>query len=289
MGGQNSASVSTATNIDTIQTLDNQVVKSTKTAKSTKEKKELRLSNTYRSRTLLNSEVLTIKDNGIKIDGKAGIFAFTKSLKNGNQAGLIVSYRSTKSKDRYKSKTITLSFVPLYRIEKRINDKLSMPIVLNAIGNLVYLKSSIFSSGAGYLEYGAGVGVVPKYKINDKFSVTGNLTYQYVKKYIPSSQVPDDAKWIADAINNLKPLQTLAYGVGAQYQIKSNLGIGVNILQTKQLETSEVKDGRDTATYYSTTLSYDYKKWTFGAGYKLVEDLKDYKEHAYMLSFGYKW
>lgn len=282
LGGQNTAVASSVTLIQTLDTL-------TSTTTTKKDKKGLKLNNSFGSKTVMNSETASIKDGTKSIDSTNGIIAFSNEMDSGNSIGLITAYKYTKSNDTFSSKTASLSFAPFYKIENQIDENFDIPVILNLTGNLVYLESSIFPDGAGYLEYGVGAGIVPRYQIDDQLSIITNLSYQYLKKHIPSSYVPDDAKWIADAINNLKPLQTVSYGIGAEYKILSNWNVTANALQVKHLVTDDIQEGRDTATYYTVSSRYDWTKWSFGLGYKQVEDVRDYDETAYMASLSYKW
>ena len=130
---------------------------------------------------------------------------------------------------------------------------------------------------------------MPQYKITDSLSVDASLGYQYSKKYIPSSKVPEELEFVADAINNLEAMQTINYGVGAEYHFTQNWRANADILQVKQLATDDLEEGRDKATYYTIQTQIDLYNWTLGLGYKIVEDVKDYEESSYMATVKYNW
>lgn len=293
MGGQDSATQTTTTTITTINTISS---KSTKVSKSNaakavaKKDKDEEIENTVVSSvTVLSSETLTIKDNDKEIKGNSGILSYAHTMKSANSLGLIVNYKYTKADDTLKSKTNNIALTPYYRVENRINENLDIPLIFNITGNIVYLESTVFPDGVGYLEYGAGFGIVPKYKVNKSLSFNFNTSVQYLEKYIPESYVPEDAKWLSDAINNLKAMKVASYGVGADYQILDNWSFGLNALQTKHLVTDNVKEGREKATYYSAITAVDWNDLRLVLGYKIVKDLKDYEESAYMASLSYGW
>jgi hypothetical protein len=278
LGGQNSAITTTEGIINTLSTISAQTTK--------KVKEDI---NQFNSQTIMNSETASIKDKNKTIDGSSGIFAYANQMQSGNSWGMIINYKTTKADDTMESKTATLSLTPFYKIENPIDKQLNIPVLLSLSGNLVYIESSIFPDGGGYLEYGAGVGILPTYQLNDSLMLTSTLGYQYLKKTIPSSYVPEDASWVADAINTLKPLQILNYGIGVEYKVVTNFKLNGNILQMQHLETSNIEEGRESATYYSLSGTYDFKKWAINLGYKTVQGVQDYSEDTYMASLKYKW
>jgi hypothetical protein len=278
LGGQNTATSTSENVVNILSSI------------STKSKKRVKEGlSSFNSRTMMNSETLSIKDKNKNIDGSSGIITYSKEMKSGNSWGLITTYRNTEADDTMKSKTANLSFTPFYKVENRVDEKWNIPVLFNLTGSLVYLESSIFPDGAGYLEYGGGIGVLPTYEINEKLLFTSSLGYQYLKKDIPSSYVPEDAEWVADAIKALEALQVLNYGVGLQYDIIPNLKLDLNLLQVKHLKTENIETGRESATYYSTSGTYNWQKWSLSLGYKTVQGVSDYSEDTYMASLSYKW
>ncbi len=277
LGGQNSGTT-TATNVtQTISTL------------SSKKKQDTSGITSFQSKVLMGSETVDIKDGTKEIDGKAGLVSFADDTDGGNNWGLVVAYRDTSSNDSFSSETKSLSFAPFYKIENPVNESFELPLIINLTTNILYLKSTVFPDGGGYLEYGAGIGTTPSYKVSDSFLLNSNISLQYLKKYIPSSYVPEDAEWVADAINNLKPLRVLSYGAGFQFFILENWDISLDAMQAKHLVTDDIKAGREKATYYVTTTSYKGESWDIGLGYKTVKSVKDYDEDSYLVSLSYNW
>lgn len=287
LSGQNSSTLSSVTINQTLQSTIN-----SSTSSETKEdnKNGFSTGSSFRSKVIMNSESSTIKDDGVDITASSGLLTYAKDLEDSNKSiGFLVSYRYTDSADKYSSKTGTVSIAPYYNIKTKLSPEIELNTAFNILTNLVYMESAIFPDGAGYLEYGAGFAIMPKYHINDNFTLNANLAYQYQEKYIPDSAVPDGAEWLSDAINNLKALQNINYGIGLDYNINEKWNVNTNILQVKQLETEDLKEGRDTSTYYAASSTYELEKWTLGAGYKIVADVQDYEESTYMLTASYKW
>ena len=247
------------------------------------------LSNNFSSKVLMNSESATIKNKGESGDATSGVLNYSYDFTNGDKLGFLTTYRYTKVNDHWGSKSGNLSLIPFYTINSYINGQLDIATTINLIGSAVYLESSIFPDGGGYLEYGAGAGVLPTYKITDKLWLNTSLAYQYSKKYIPSSKVPEDLEFVADAINNLEAMQTVNYGIGAKYHFTKQWRASADILQIMQLKKEDLEEGRDKATYYMAQTQYDLYNWTLGLGYKIVRDVADYEEDSYMFTCKYNW
>jgi len=275
---------------DPTATMSGQATSSVSSATQTEQLKMIRtLSTNFSSKVLMNSESSSVKNKGEDGDSSAGVINYAKNLSNGDKFGFLTTYRYTKVDDHWGSKSGNLSFIPFWTINNQINDRFDIATTINLNGSVVYLESSIFPDGGGYLEYGGGAGVMPRYKITDSLSVDASLGYQYSKKYIPSSKVPEELEFVADAINNLEAMQTVNYGVGAEYHFTQNWRANVDILQVKQLATDDLEEGRDKATYYTIQTQIDLYDWTLGLGYKIVEDVKDYEESSYMATIKYNW
>ncbi|NPA38768.1 MAG: hypothetical protein GXN99_03165 [Candidatus Nanohaloarchaeota archaeon] len=111
----------------------------------------------------------------------------------------------------------------------------------------------------------------------------------FSKKYIPESEVPDDLKFVATAINRLEPIQVLTTSAGLNYKITTNWFADASVSYVRIFKAEDLPSGRRKANYYIFRTYYTYKKFTFGLGYKLVRNVSDYKEDAYMATLSYKW
>lgn len=281
MGGQNNAVVTSYTILDTITTIEDN--------SKLNKKSTLKNQTASQSISMLGSEKFIIKDQNKDIKGSNTVVSFSSVSPSANSAGILINYKSSSADDNLDSKTKNLLLTPYYKIDGSIDEKLNIPVVLSLSANIVYLKSNIFEDGVGYFEYGGGIGVLPTYKMTDNLTMKLNIGYSYLKKYIPESYVPEDAQWLSDAINDLEALQVASYGLGAKYNIEKNWIILADILQTKHLQTQTIQQGREKATYYAVSSSYSWSDWSLRLGYKTVQDLKDYEEDAYLVSFSYSW
>jgi hypothetical protein len=245
--------------------------------------------NSFSSQVMMSSETSTIVNNSQDGSATAGIAGFVRKLKNGNNWGMAFSYKFADMEDELSSKTKTLSILPFYTLNKYHN-QIALPVTFNLALNVQYLESDVFKDGAGYLEYGFGTQVNPKYSINKKLYLKGTLGYNYLKKHIPSSFVPDDAKWLADAINSIPAAQIFNYGVGLNYDFSVDWNVQLNIQQNKIVNNSSVEDGRDAPIYYYASSKYDINDdWILRVGYKQVKNVKNYEEKTYMFSVNYNW
>ena len=281
VSGQNNAITTSYLILDTVANIED-------TAQINK-KGSFKQDTASQSISMLGSEKIMIKDGSTDVTGSSTVISFSSTSTSANSAGMLINYKTLSADDNLDSNTKHLLVTPYYKIDGGVNEKLNIPVVLSLSANIVYLESTIFPDGVGYFEYGGAIGVLPSYKPLDNLTLKANLGYNYVKKYIPESYVPEDAKWLSDAINDLKPLQVASYGAGIKYDVLKNWIVIADVLQTKHLETQSIKEGREVATYYAVSSSYSWTDWTMRLGYKTVKDLEDYEEDAYMVSFGYSW
>ena len=260
--------------------------------KSNKEQKKRYLEYyTYSSYTLLDSEKAKIKNNGYSGNSLAGIFTYSKSLSDRNALGLSINYRMTDLNDPWDSKSKSLYVSPFWRHRFAPQRRLSYTLTLYASAGLLYLKSRAFPDGAGYFEYGAGVLMEPSLKLDRRARYNWNLLlgYQYSKKYIPPSLVPDDLKFLADAINNLPAMHIGSVGTSLSLKPIRFLKGEVGTLYVKVLNDAGLEDGRDKALYTYGKMYLIVGKFTFALGYKVVSQVKNYDEKAYMASIRYNF
>ena len=259
--------------------------------KKKEEKKKVNqlLSSTYTTQVTMDSETGFILNKGSKGRSSAGAFTFKKELNSQWTIGGMLSYRWTKLDDTWGTKYKALTLVPFVKYRVYPRDNMVVDIMPFVVGSAIYAKSSAFPDGAGYVEYGGGFNVIPTYIFNPQFNTQFLIGYQWSKKYIPTSAVPDDVKFVADAINSLKPDQIFSTSLSLNYLPTSNWKLTWNILHIQHLQTEAVEGGRDKATYYTIKSYYTYKKFTFALGLKVASQIKDYRETDYMATIKYNW
>jgi len=246
---------------------------------------------TYSSYTLLDSEKAKITNNGYSGNSLAGIFTYSKSLSDRNSLGISINYRMTDLDDPWDSKSKSLYVSPFWRHRFAPQRRISYALTLYASAGLLYLKSKAFPDGAGYFEYGGGVLFEPTVKLDRRAKYNWNflLGYQYSKKYVPPSLVPDDLKFLADAINDLPAMHIGSAGTSLSFKPFKHLKGELGTLYVKVLNDAGLEDGRDKALYSYGKVYLIFGKLTFALGYKVVSEVKNYDEKAYMASIKYNF
>ncbi|MBD3794083.1 MAG: hypothetical protein IE889_08015, partial [Campylobacterales bacterium] len=125
------------------------------------------------------------------------------------------------------------------------------------------------------------------YYINDDLSFSLPLGVQTIKKKI-NGNVPDTVDFIVDAINDLGFQSSFNYGLGAEYAIKQNWYVNLDILQTQEVGADKSYD-KDKITYYNLRTTYYGELFNYALGYKTVKNIANYDEDAYMVSIQYNW
>lgn len=262
--------------------------------KEKREKERELLAKTYTSEIKMDSEKGNIKNaiGGLRFSGdtKGSRFSWERSISTNKSIGLIFAYKSVKMDDYWNSKTQTLSLMPDFKWSFHINDKWDLTTLTYAQVGLVYLESRLFPDGAGYLDFGGGFSLLPVYKLTENSRLKLLFGYSFSKKYIPESEVPDDVKFVATAINRLEPIQTITTSIGYSHRITGNWFVEASYTHIKIFKGEGLPAGRRKADYYVVRSYYDFfTRFRAGLGYKLVRNVSDYKEDAYMLTLSYKW
>ena len=245
----------------------------------------------FTTQVKLDSERGDIMNRGYDGDTSAGLFTFHKDLSNTFSFGSVLAYRTSKIHDSIGSKLKSLAITPFIKFDRLLkSDKADASIMLYGTVGAVYLKSRMFPDGAGYLDFAIGGNFMTSYYITRQFIWKFIGGYQIDKKYIPTSLVPDDLRFIADSINSLSPLHIVTVGTDFEYRLPTSFDwrVDAGVLHLHHLVTKDL-GGRDQATYYTLRTKLVVKRVEFSLGYKLVRDVKDYSEKAYMASISYAW
>jgi hypothetical protein len=272
--------------VEAATVIANSIIKNTKRSKEARA--QLSGGTGYNSKVLLDAESASITNDGVK--SKATSFTFDMNFDSetlNGEIGSVFIYKHVKS-DQSNTKSHSLNLSPYYRFYQDISDDLYIAYVANVTANIHYLKSDVFTDGAGYLEYGAGLTIVPDYAINDQLSINGIIGVQIIEKYVPVSKLDGDLQFIAEAINNLPWQKSTNFGIGAQYEPIPNMLVNVNMLRVSQLG-SEVESDKKNSMYYTASVNYYDNSWSYSLGYKTVRGVADYDEDAYMLGVQYNW
>lgn len=287
-GSDPSATVSGTTT--SVAAVSNEIIQLVSTSKqrkkATKGSQSKSFDGGFSSLVVMDSEKASMNSNGIKGTSSALKFSYDVEMKDGNDVGALFSYRKTKASDVYNSKSSNILLSPYYKYYHTINDEIELIGVGNLLLNKRSLDSSLFQDFS-YLEYGAGLAVVPSYYVNDKLSFSLPIGIQTVKKKI-TSDVASSIDFIVDAINNLGFQTSVNYGLGAEYEIQPNWYANLNVLRTQEVG-SDKSYNNDKVMYYNVGTTYYSEFWNYALGYKTVKNVLNYEEDAYMVSVQYNW
>lgn len=279
-------SVAAASNDIVQQVTTTQQRKKAEKSKSKKADKAKAFETDFSSLVVMDSERANMSSNDISGSSSAFKFSYDKELKSGNDVGALFSYRNTKASDVYGSKSKSILLSPYYKYYHVVNDDIEVVGVGNLLFNLRQMDSSLFKN-FDYYEYGMGLSAIPSYYVNDKLAFSLPIGLQTIKKQI-QSDVPDSIDFIVTAINNLGFQTSVNYGLGAEYAIKENWYVNLNLLQTQEIGADKSYT-KDKITYYNVQTTYYGELWNYALGYKTVKNIANYDEDAYMVSVQYNW
>ena len=235
---------------------------------------------------LLQSEKADLTVDGYDGSSTAGYLKYSRLIKQRFIIGSVLAYRYTKIDDEWNSKARYITLYPFIGFSHRVTPKLNMRYTAHINVGVLYAKSKMFPDGAGYLDYGFGFAISPVYSIFDKLYATVSFGYQYNKKYVPENLVPDDLKFLAEAINGMKPSHIGSINLKFTFIPIEDLYLVAGVYHAKQL-SGELE--RDKATYYYGYGKYNIKRFSLMLGYKISDGIKNYDEKAYMASVGFNW
>lgn len=244
--------------------------------------------NGYESEIKLSSEKSYITSNGIKSQATSGILNLQK-LNNNFKRGLMIPYRYVNSDDNTDAKSYSLSLVPFLTYYQDFTDKFTLAYTGSLNGKVQYMESELFPDGGGYFEYGYGAAVSPGYMLTKKILLRGVVGYNYRKKEIPSDMISDDMQWVADALEETSEQKLLNTGVGLVLIPVEKMSIAFEASKIKHLIEENVPDGKESATYYTAQMSYKFSALELTVGYKTVQDVDDYSEHAYRANVSFRF
>jgi hypothetical protein len=226
----------------------------------------------------------------IKATGSSGMFSYDHEFGGGNHAlGVIIPYRNIKSEDNLESKMLFFSLMPFYKYSYNMKNNLVIEWITDLNVGVVYLKSGLFPDGGGYLQYGGGTGVSASKDLYENLHSKIGLHYQMTKNEIPESLVPDELKWVSDALNNQEMEHDLTVSGGVTYDfIPETWDISTNLMRIHQLQ-SGVDGDYKYQTVWNIYTTYTFKLCTIQLGYKTSFELKDYSDNSIIFSTRFNW
>jgi len=246
-----------------------------------------KLGKEYNSFIVLNSENSLLVNEGQTGRSTAGVLQ--KDI--GDNFGIAIGYRQTKMGDRFNSKSYFLNLSPYFRYSFDVEEQLRIDSHLWISGSALYTKSKLFPDGAGYLQYGFGGLLKPTYLLYPDAGLYWNMGvgFQWSKKYIPKSWVPEEMKFVAEAVNNLPADKMVILSTAIGVSFTSNIKGETGTIYAHHLKIEGVDRGRNSALYHYAKLNATFGRWEAGIGYKYVTRVTNYRERAYMLSLRYNF
>ncbi|MBM4135479.1 MAG: hypothetical protein FJ241_01445 [Nitrospira sp.] len=236
-------------------------------------------------------DFMEIGKDKVNAKGSSGLvnyeYKFGENLKY--SIGITIPYRQIDVDDNLNSEFKFASFIPYYK-HRWYAEKSLIELMINAALNVTYLKSSMFPSGGGYLEYGGGLGMKYAYALATGFDVSAGLSYQICKKKIPSGLVPEELKWLSDAINDLPVEQDLTPSIGFVYRIMpEKLTFRGEAFRIHQLQSGVVSGFRN-QTVAIGIFSYKLSKNVeIALGYKRSFEVKNLTDQSVIASLQLRW
>lgn len=240
----------------------------------------------FTSKIMMNSETASIEDRDTKINSSNGMIAWVNTMNNGHDWGSLFQYKLSEKDDQWNTKTSVIGIIPFFKLNTMLAENTRLHTLLNLNSTATYFDSTLFENGAGYLEYGAGINFQPVQQLAPKWSVYVNAGYQYSEKNIPKSWAPENMNYFVDALNDLDANENLSYGAGSDWNINKYITVIINVLQ---VENSLGESGRNKPLYLTGVSEFTHKTFLASLGYKVVRNIEDYEETAYMASISYKW
>jgi len=235
-------------------------------------------------------DFMELGKDDVKAVGTSGILSYDHKFgeDNSNSIGIAIPYRQLELDDDLDSSYQFLALMPLYRHRWYMPNSL-VEWIVNLSLNLTYLESSIFPDGSGYIEYGGGTGVKYAYAFNSALSMNVGLTYQGLKRNIPSDFVPDELEWVADAIDDLPVEHDLTPSIGVYYNIIPNrFSLRGEAFRVHQLQ-ADVDSDYETQTVLLGIMTYKFSMADISLGYKRSFEMKDIDDQSVIASLRLHW
>ena len=206
-----------------------------------------------------------------------------------NSIGIAIPYRNIKLDDSLDSKYMFASFLPYYK-HRWYMDKSVVEWLVNLTLNVDYLESTIFPDGSGYYEYGGGTGVKYGYRLHPNVDINVGLVYELLKKEIPSDLVPEEVRWISDALNDLPVEQDLVPSLGVIWRIvPKKLTFRGELFRIMQLQSGVPSGMRNQTVALGIFNFKPSNSFDLAVGYKQSFEIDNLTDQSVIASLRYLW
>lgn len=226
-----------------------------------------------------------------KATGSSGIMAYEWRFgeSRSSSVGITVPYRQLDVEDNLDTEYKHAAFMPFFKKRWYRANGVTEWMVNGTVG-VTYLKSKVFTDGGGYLEYGGGTGLRYSHALSPHVIVNAGLMYQALKKEIPNDLVPEEVRWISNALNDLPWEHNLIPSVGGIANfMDGRVTLRGEVFRVHQLQ-DDVADGYEYQTVVFGMVTVRPLSWfSFSLGYKESFELRDITDQSYILDFKITW
>ncbi|TWI76812.1 hypothetical protein LZ24_00434 [Desulfobotulus alkaliphilus] len=223
--------------------------------------------------------------------GNSGIIAYEWRFGDSlaHSGGITIPYRQLEIDDNMNTEYRHAAFMPFFK-KRWYQSSGVVEWMVNATLGVTYLKSNVFTDGGGYFEYGWGTGVRYSHALTPNAIVNAGLMYQGLQKEIPSDFVPDEARWVSDALNDLPWEHNIIPSVGGIMNLMDGrLTLKGEIFRVHQVQ-DDVMEGYENQTVVFGMGTWQLSSWfSFSLGYKESFELKDITDRSYLIDFKITW
>jgi hypothetical protein len=230
------------------------------------------------------------KDN-TSATGESGLLNYEQKfgVDAANSIGIAIPYRNIKLDDSLDSKYMFASFLPYYK-HRWYMDKSVVEWLINLTLNVNYLESSLFPDGSGYYEYGGGTGVKYGYRLHPNVDINAGLVFELLKKQIPSDLVPEEIRWISNAVNDLSVEEDLVPSLGVIWRIlPKKLTFRGELFRIMQLQSGVASGMRNQTVALGIFNFKPSKSIDLAVGYKRSFEIDNLTDQSLIASFRYAW
>jgi hypothetical protein len=225
----------------------------------------------------------------IATNGPSGLLSFVTLGESGRHAiGLDIPYRALTADDQVDTTLIYLMLNPFYEYSVTAGpNRLTATASVNV--GATSIDSELFGGRAGFVNYGATVGAGLARTLVRGIEGRAGIAYQYLDRWVPESQMPDDFQWLGEALNDAKAENSLTPGVGVTAWIApETASIDLNVYHVYQLG-SDVEDDFKNQTICSAFFTFTPGHWQLRLGYKTSFGLEDFVDNSVVASVRYLW
>jgi hypothetical protein len=236
-------------------------------------------------------DFMKIGKDDTRATGESGLLNYeTKfGVDAANSIGIAIPYRNIKLDDSLDSKYMFASFLPYYK-HRWYMDKSVVEWLVNLTLNVDYLESSAFPDGSGYYEYGGGTGVKYGYRLHPNVDINVGLVYELLKKEIPSDLVPEEVRWISNALNDLPLEQDLVPSLGVIWRVvPKKLTFRGELFRIMQLQSGVPSGMRNQTVALGIFNFKPSKSIDLSVGYKQSFEIDNLTDQSVIASFKYAW